>query len=62
SGVARLLWAIPAAAVSAAASVLAVGFWRWRRQESRRLPTPADRELVGRVLRDRQEVGEATTP
>lgn len=62
SGIARLLWAIPAAAVVAATSVLAVGFWRWRRQESRRLPSSADRELVGRVLRDRGDVGEAITP
>lgn len=51
SGFDALVWAIPAAAVAAAAVALAGTFWRWRRRAIIRPPTDEERHLVASAQR-----------
>ena len=50
TGVAGLVWVLPVAGSLAAAALLGVAFWRWRRQAPTGDPDDADRALVERAL------------
>lgn len=49
-GLEGLVWAVPAGAVAGGAVALGAGFWRWRRQGGRRVPTTDDQQLVAAAL------------
>ncbi|MEJ7801739.1 MAG: cytochrome c-type biogenesis protein CcmH [Ilumatobacter sp.] len=52
SGVASLVWAIPPVLTAAAATMIAIALWRWRKRP-RRSATAADRALVAEALEQR---------
>lgn len=52
SGVASLVWAIPPLLTAAAATMIAIALWRWRKRP-KRSATAADRALVAEALEQR---------
>ena len=49
-GIVSLVWIVPVAAGAAGAVTIGGAMWRWRRNPSRRPPSPAERELVDAAL------------